>query len=107
MKKKPLHPDSEKSLTADIFVFILFITGASPHSTTAIINLKNICDKYLKGRYKYQVVDVYQQPTIAKDEQLVALPLLIKKAPLPERRCIGDLSDTRKVLQMLGIYAES
>ena len=107
MREKSPASEPEKKLTADIFVFILFVTGASPYSTKAIVNLKNICEKYLEGRYRYEVVDVYQQPAVAKKEQMIALPLLIKKEPLPDRRCIGDLSDTKKVLQMLGIYAES
>lgn len=83
----------------------LFITGASPNSTRAISNLKDICESSLGGRYTLEIVDVYQQPGAAEAEQIIALPLLIKKFPLPERRLIGDLSDTDKVLKGLGLIS--
>ena len=80
----------------------LFITGATPNSVRAITNIKQICEEKFKGRYKLEIIDVYQQRSIAEKEQLIALPLLIKKQPSPERRMIGDLSDTQKVLKLLG-----
>jgi circadian clock protein KaiB len=85
------------------FILRLFITGASPNSTRAISNLKNICEEHLKDRYELEIIDVYQQPLVAEREQLIALPLLIKKAPGLERRLIGDMSNTQKVLQGLGV----
>ena len=78
------------------YVLRLFITGASPNSVRALTNIKEICENYLKGRYKLEIIDVYQQAEIAEKEQLVALPMLIRKQPLPERRLIGDMSDIRK-----------
>jgi circadian clock protein KaiB len=81
----------------------LFITGASPNSARAIANIKSICELNLGTSYELEIIDVYQQPSIAEKEQIVALPLLIKKFPLPERRLIGDLSDTEKVLKGLGL----
>jgi circadian clock protein KaiB len=93
MKKKP-----------DTYLFRLFITGASPNSARAVANIRQICESYLKDNYVLEIVDVYQQKEIAEREQLIALPLLIKKQPLPVRRLIGDLSDTRKVLNELGIF---
>lgn len=85
------------------YVLHLFITGASPNSIKAITNLKEICEAYIAGRYHLEIIDVYQQATIAEKEQIIAMPLLIKKFPLPERRLIGDMSDTQKVLRGLGI----
>ena len=85
------------------FVLRLFVTGASPNSTRAITNLKHICEKHLSGRYSLEIIDVYQDDNIAQNEQIIALPLLIKKYPLPERRLIGDMSDTMKVLGGLGV----
>lgn len=85
------------------YVLRLFVTGASPNSIRAITNLKAICEAHLEGRYSLEIIDVYQQRALAKREQLVALPLLVKKSPLPERRLIGDLSDTEKVLESLGL----
>lgn len=85
------------------FILRLFITGATPNSLRAVANIKAICEEYLKGRYSLEIVDAYQQVELAKQEQLVALPLLVKKAPLPERKLIGDLSETNKVLKALGL----
>jgi circadian clock protein KaiB len=85
------------------YVFRLFVTGASPNSARAITNLKEICEAHLQGRYLLEIIDVYQQPALAKEQQIIALPLLIKKFPLPERRMIGDLSNTEKVLKGLGL----
>lgn len=85
------------------YILRLFITGASANSVRAVANIRNICDKHLSGRYSLEIIDVYQQREMAQKEQLVALPLLIKIHPLPERRLIGDLSDDNKVLQGLGL----
>jgi circadian clock protein KaiB len=87
----------------DRFVLRLFITGVTPNSTRAVTNIKQICESYLKDNYSLEIIDVYQQKDIAQREQLVALPLLIRKFPLPERRLIGDLSNTEKVLKALGL----
>ena len=85
------------------YVLRLFITGATPNSVRAITNIRQICEDHLKDKYSLEIIDVYQQNEVAEQEQLIALPLLIKKRPLPERRMIGDLSDTGKVLKGLGL----
>lgn len=85
------------------YVLRLFVTGATPNSIRAITNIKEICEAHLEGNYNLEIVDVYQQADVAKKEQLVALPMLLRKEPLPEKRLIGDLSDTAKVLNVLGI----
>jgi circadian clock protein KaiB len=85
------------------YVLRLFVTGASSNSLRAISNLKEICETYIKGKYSLEIIDVYQQRSIAETEQLIALPLLIKTQPLPKRRLIGDMSDTAKVLLGLGL----
>src|SRR5476651_863469 len=81
----------------------LFITGASPNSTRAVENVKAFCEKYIKDKYQLEIIDVYQQPAIAQKEQIIALPLLIKKGPGIERRLIGDMSDTEKLLRSFNI----
>ena len=81
----------------------LYITGATPKSLSAVSNIKLICDTYLKGKYSLKIIDVYKQLEVAREEQLIALPLLVKRTPLPERRLIGDMSDTFKVLKGLGL----
>jgi len=86
-----------------VYKLQLYVTGATPNSSRAIANLKHICEMHLKGKYELEIIDVYQQPLAAQNEQIVALPLLVKKSPLPERRLIGDMSDTEKVLRGLNI----
>ena len=88
------------------FELNLYIAGASSNSIRAVANLREICEKYLKERYTLRVIDVHQEKSLASQEQLVALPMLIKSKPGPERRLIGDMSDTQKVLKGLGISGE-
>jgi circadian clock protein KaiB len=88
---------------ATAYVLRLFITGASPNSIRAVENLNIICEKYITGRYDLKIIDIHQQPELAQGEDIIALPLLIKKAPGTERRMIGDMSDTKKVLKGLGL----
>jgi circadian clock protein KaiB len=85
------------------YILKLFISGASPNSIQAINNLKAICEKFLKANYRLEIIDVHQDAALAKNEQIVALPLLIKKFPLPERKLIGNMSNTKKVLIGLGL----
>ena len=80
------------------YVLRLYITGITPKSTRAILNVKKICEENLKGRYELEVIDIYQQPLLAKDQQIIAAPTLIKKLPLPLRRLIGDMSDKERIL---------
>jgi len=82
-------------------IFRLYITGASPNSSRAISNLKNIFERYLGSHYELNIIDVYQQPQLVSKIDIVALPLLVRKMPLPERRLIGDMSDRDKVIRSL------
>lgn len=85
------------------YVLHLYITGATPNSTRAVRNIKEICELHLKGRYELLIIDIYQQPELARQDQIVAAPTLIKKTPLPARRLIGDLSERERVLAALGL----
>ena len=80
------------------YVLKLYVTGMSPQSIRAITNVKKICEEHLQGSYELEVVDLYQQPQLAKGEQIIAAPTLIKKLPHPLRRIIGDMSKTERVL---------
>ena len=80
------------------YVLRLYITGMTPRSTQAVTNIRKICEEHLQGRYNLEVIDIYQQPTLAEGEQIIAAPTLIKKLPLPLRRFIGDMSNTDRIL---------
>ena len=79
-------------------VLRLYVTGMTPRSTEAIARLKAVCEEHLAGHYELEVIDIYQQPALAKGEQIVATPTLIKKLPLPLRRLVGDLSNKERIL---------
>jgi circadian clock protein KaiB len=88
------------------YLLRLFVTGMTPRSTEAIARIKAICEEHLEGRYELEVIDIYQQPGIAKSEQIIATPTLVKKLPPPLRRLVGDLSDEKRVLLGLNIVAK-
>lgn len=87
----------------DKYKLRLFITGTTSRSVLAISNLKKICEEYLEGQYELEVIDLYKNPLLAKEEQIIAAPTLIKKLPLPFRRIIGDMSNEEKVLAGLDL----
>ncbi|MES2681569.1 MAG: circadian clock KaiB family protein [Bacteroidota bacterium] len=97
-------PDSS-SLTAteNKYLFKLFISGMSVNSINAIENLNEICEKYLPGNFDLEIIDVYQQSELAAEYQIIATPTLIKFRPAPQKTILGDLSDLKKVLLLLGI----
>ena len=80
------------------YVLRLYVAGATPRSTEAIVNIKKICEEHLKGRYELEVIDIYQQPVLVKGEQIIAAPTLVKKLPLPLRRFIGSMYDVDRIL---------
>jgi circadian clock protein KaiB len=80
------------------YVLRLYVAGMTPRSARAIANIAAICEEHLPGHYDLQVIDIYQQPVLAAGEQIIAVPTLLKKLPMPLRRIIGDLSDREKVL---------
>lgn len=80
------------------FELYLFIAGTTPRSLAALVNVTAVCEERLRGRYDLVVVDVYQQPARARDAQIIAVPTLLKKSPVPQRRMIGDLSNRARLL---------
>lgn len=87
------------------YVLRLYITGMTPRSTRALAIIRAICEEHLRGRYDLEVIDIYQHPALTRDEQIVAVPTLVKKLPVPLRRLIGDLSHTERVLMGLDLRA--
>jgi circadian clock protein KaiB len=88
------------------FILSLFVAGITPRSLRAIENAKELCDKYLKGRCELEIIDVYQQPGLARDAQVIAAPTLVKSLPPPIQRFIGDLSDPEPILVRLAVKKE-
>ena len=80
------------------YVLRLYVAGVTPRSQEAIRTVTSICEEHLAGRYELEVIDLYQQPTLAKGEQIIAAPTLIKKLPLPLRRLIGDMASQDRLL---------
>jgi circadian clock protein KaiB len=86
------------------YILHLYVAGLSPRSQKAIEDIKTICDKYLKGWYELAVHDIYQNPIIAVNNQIIAVPTLIKELPLPLRKFVGDMSNLKKLLVGLDIH---
>ena len=80
------------------YLLRLYITGMTPNSLRAIENLKKICQEHLEGRYELEVIDIYQNPVLARGEQIIATPTLIRELPMPIRKFIGDMSQTERIL---------
>ena len=106
MRRKPTSstPHQAKSKR---YILRLYVAGQTPKSVDAITNIKKFCDENLNGRYALAVIDLYQQPQLAQGEQIIAVPTLIKKLPLPLRRIIGDMSNTERVLVGLDLRKKS
>jgi len=81
-----------------MFELRLYVAGQTPRSVRAVDNLHKVCEEHLAGRYRVEVIDLLKDPTLARDDEIVALPTLVRKLPEPIRKIIGDLSDTEKVL---------
>jgi circadian clock protein KaiB len=84
----------------------LYVAGVNPKSAQAIANVRRICEDHLAGRYELEVIDLYQNPTLSKGEQIVAVPTLIKKLPAPLRKFIGDMSDVKRMLVGLDLRSK-
>ncbi len=95
---KETTSNSPEANAPECYVLRLYVSGATPRSAAAIANLRKICETHLKGRFDLQVIDIYQQPELARDPEIIAVPTLIKKLPLPLRRLVGDLSKENRVL---------
>jgi circadian clock protein KaiB len=97
MAKRSLAAAS-RDLGKQKYVLRLYVAGITPRSAQAITNVTAICEEHLAGRYELEIIDIYQQPVLAKGEQIVAAPTLIKRLPLPLRRLIGNMSEKDRVL---------
>lgn len=109
MKTKP-QSDSARAATAkpvEKWTLRLYVAGQSPRSSAAFDNLKRLCEEQLRGRYRIEVVDLLKNPRLAKDDQILAIPTVVRRLPPPVRRIIGDLSNTERVLVGLDLRPKS
>jgi circadian clock protein KaiB len=93
-----------KTFTSAKYILRLYVTGSSTRSLKAVYNLKKICEEYLLDEYDLEVIDINENPRAAREEQIIAVPTLVKQLPEPLRKLVGDLSNTQKVLVGLEIY---
>lgn len=92
------RPVAEGPWDTEIFELRLYVAGQSPRSVRALENLRRVCDEHLSGRYNVEVIDLLVNPALARGDEIVAVPTLVRKLPEPIRKIIGDLSDTDRVL---------
>ncbi len=88
----------EKEEETKLWELRLYVAGQTPNSVRAFANLKKICEEYLQGQYRIEIVDLLVNPQLAKGDQILAVPTLVRKLPEPVRKIIGDLSNTERVL---------
>lgn len=98
---------AKKTADPDVWNLRLYVAGQTPKSITAFTNLKQLCEKHLPGRYRIEIVDLVQQPQLAQNDQIVALPTLVRKLPEPIKRVIGDLSNLERVMVGLDLQSAS
>jgi circadian clock protein KaiB len=91
-------PDAHDPIQDEEFSLRLYVAGQTAKSIQAFANLKKLCDEHLQGRYRIEVIDLLENPQLAKGDQILAIPTLVRKLPEPLRKIIGDLSDTERVL---------
>jgi circadian clock protein KaiB len=87
----------------DRYLLKLYVAGETPRSKSALANLQRLCEEHLPGQYELEVIDLIQQPKLARTDQILAIPTLVRSLPTPIARIIGDLSDTEQVLMGLNI----
>ena len=94
---------AEGERDAEVWELRLYVAGQTPNSIKAFANLKTICEEHLRGRYKIEVIDLLENPRLARGDQILAIPSLVRKLPPPIRKIIGDLSNTERVLVGLAL----
>ena len=98
----PASSPTSPAAPAEVYQLRLFVTGTTPRSLQSVARLKAICERHFGGRYDLEVVDVYQQPALAVEAQVVAAPTLVRMYPLPQRKLTGSLDDEGEILELLG-----
>ena len=93
-------PQADPGVAAetDVWRLCLYVAGQSPRSLRALVNLKDLCEEHLAGRYEIEVIDLIERPSLARSDDILAIPTLVRRSPAPLRKIIGDLSDRERVL---------
>jgi circadian clock protein KaiB len=112
MIEEPVEPTTAPSaapdpVEPDIWTLRLYVAGQTPKSIIAFGNLKRLCEEHLAGRYRIEIIDLLEQPQLARGDQILAIPTLVRKLPEPVRKIIGDLSNTERVLIGLDLLPRS
>ena len=105
--EKRIKKEKTVKITDDKWILRLYVAGQTPKALTAFGNLKKICEEQLKGKYSIEVIDLLINPQLGTEDQILALPTLVRKLPVPVRKIIGDLSNTERVLVGLDLLPES
>ena len=101
--KTPAQRLQQKRRKPRVYQLRLYVAGQTPKSIRAFANLKTLCEEHLKGRYQIEVIDLLEHPQLARGDQIVAIPTLVRRLPPPVRKIIGDLADTVRVLVGLDV----
>ena len=99
--------DTELPVGGEFWDLRLYVAGQTPKSILALANLKKLCEEHLAGRYRIEVIDLVQNPQMARSDQILAIPTLVRRLPEPLRKIIGDLSNQERVLVGLDVQARS
>lgn len=105
-RRSPFSEDDRRPRYPWRYVLQLYVTGSTPRSLQAILNIKALCERYLSGRYDLDVIDVYQRPSLAREAHIQAVPTLVICYPLPGGRLTGVLDNADDVLRLLGLKRE-
>jgi circadian clock protein KaiB len=97
-RRKKTRQPSAADTARKKFMLRLYVAGSTPRSAQAILDAQNLCERHLDGSFKLEVIDIYQRPALARDEQIVAVPTLVRRLPEPLRKLVGDLSNAERVL---------
>jgi circadian clock protein KaiB len=104
---KEIHEMESPTAAGEIFDLRLYVAGQTPRSIAAVANLKKICEEHLAGRYRVEVIDLMENPRLARSDQILAIPTLVRRLPEPVRKIIGDLSNQERVLVGLNVQPRS
>ena len=104
---KKIKEEKQVETANDMWVLRLYVAGQTPKALTAFTNLKKLCEEQLNGKYSIEVIDLLKNPKLGADDQIFALPTLVRKLPVPVRKIIGDLSNTERVLVGLNLLPVS